>query len=82
MDSAVLTNGDDLAQIGKFRLVFLTVPTTGGLPESVTGDPRHQHTSTKPEIGSLQSDAVSLDQHQPNVANIWRRVSAGQRHNS
>ncbi|MDT5279582.1 MAG: hypothetical protein QOJ20_777, partial [Mycobacterium sp.] len=28
VDSAVLVNGDEI-QIGKFRLVFLTRPTTG-----------------------------------------------------
>ena len=28
VNSAVLANGDDI-QIGKFRLVFLTTPTTG-----------------------------------------------------
>jgi pSer/pThr/pTyr-binding forkhead associated (FHA) protein len=35
VDSAVLANGDEV-QIGNFRLVFLTGPTTGGT-ESVTG---------------------------------------------
>jgi pSer/pThr/pTyr-binding forkhead associated (FHA) protein len=64
VDSAVLTNGDEV-QIGKFRLVFLTVPTTGD-SESVTGDPVTS-TSTKPEIGS--SPTRYLDQHQANVAN-------------
>jgi hypothetical protein len=34
VDSAVLANGDEV-QIGKFRLVFLTGPTTGDT-ESVT----------------------------------------------
>ena len=35
VDSAVLANGDEV-QIGKFRLVFLTGPTTGDT-DSVTG---------------------------------------------
>jgi pSer/pThr/pTyr-binding forkhead associated (FHA) protein len=47
--SAALANGDEV-QIGKFRLVFLTGPTTGDT-ESVTGE-RVTCTSTKPEVGS------------------------------
>jgi hypothetical protein len=65
VDSAVLANGDEV-QIGKFRLVFLTGPTTGDT-ESVTGDPVTS-ASTKPEIGS--SPTRYLYQHHPNVANM------------
>jgi pSer/pThr/pTyr-binding forkhead associated (FHA) protein len=65
VNSAVLANGDEV-QIGNFRLVFLTGPTTGDT-ESVTVQPVTSD-STKPEIGS--SPTRYLYQRHPNVANM------------